>query len=125
MRESGYYPPGAEFDPSAPYNEVPIPEKEFEVTISQTVSKTVKVLTDDYAQCYDDECGYTYADTENTDWKEAYNRDHEDIPKLLELLRNYLEKDLEYGDSKYSKEQLKYYLEECDNWIVDETEVVE
>lgn len=26
-RESGYYPPGAEFDPSAPYNQADPPEK--------------------------------------------------------------------------------------------------
>ncbi len=125
MIESGYYPPGAEFDPNAPWNEVPIPEKEFEVTISQTVSRTVKVLTDDYARCYDDEAGYEYADTQDTDWKEAYAKDHEDIPKLLSLLKSYIERDLKYGDSKYSKEQLKYFLKECEDWIVDETEVVE
>ena len=28
MRESGYYPPGAEFDPNAPYNQVDPPEIE-------------------------------------------------------------------------------------------------
>lgn len=125
MRESGYYPPGAEFDPNAPWNEIPIPEKDFVVTISQTVSKTVNVLTDDYARCYDDETGYEYADTQDTDWKEAYAKDHEDIPKLLSLLKSYIERDLECGDSKYSKEQLKYFLKECEDWIVDETEVVE
>ena len=46
--ESGYYPPGAEFDPRAPYNQVDLPEKEIEVTISVTLSKTVKVTVDDY-----------------------------------------------------------------------------
>ena len=34
MIESGYYPPGAEFDPNAPYNEKELPEKEIELSLS-------------------------------------------------------------------------------------------
>ena len=48
MIESGYYPAGAEFDPKAPYNEEIIPDKEIEVTISVTLSKTVKITVNDY-----------------------------------------------------------------------------
>lgn len=48
MTESGYYPPGAEHDPRAPYNEVDPPEKEIEVCVSITLSKTVKVKVSDY-----------------------------------------------------------------------------
>lgn len=48
MIESGYYPPGTEHDKSAPYNEVTPPEKEVEVTISITLSKTVKIKVSDY-----------------------------------------------------------------------------
>ena len=47
MIESGYYPIGAEFDPKAPYNEEIIPDKEIEVTISVTLSKTVKITVDE------------------------------------------------------------------------------
>ena len=43
MKESGYYPAGAEFDPRAPWNEVELPPKEVEVTISAIVSKAMKV----------------------------------------------------------------------------------
>ena len=43
MKESGYYPAGAEFDPRAPWNEVELPPKDVEVTISAIVSKTMKV----------------------------------------------------------------------------------
>lgn len=58
--ESGYYPPGAEFDPNAPYNERSLPEKEIEVTISVTLSKTVKIHVDDYIPTkeYIDDEGY-------------------------------------------------------------------
>lgn len=48
MTESGYYPPGAEHDPRAPYNEVETPEREIEVTVSVTLSKTVKIKVSDY-----------------------------------------------------------------------------
>lgn len=48
MKESGYYPMGAEHDPRAPYNEVEPSEKEVEVTISVTLSKTVKIKVSDY-----------------------------------------------------------------------------
>ena len=48
MKESGYYPAGAEFDPRAPWNEVELPPKELEVTISAIVSKTMKVPVRDY-----------------------------------------------------------------------------
>ena len=48
MKESGYYPAGAEFDPRAPWNEVELPPKDVEVTISAIVSKTMKVPVRDY-----------------------------------------------------------------------------
>ena len=48
MKESGYYPAGTEFDPRAPWNEVELPPKDVEVTISVTVSKTMKVPVRDY-----------------------------------------------------------------------------
>ena len=63
MIESGYYPPGAEFDPNAPYNQKELPEKEIEVTVSITLSKTVKIKVSDYTvysieadngKCFDD-----------------------------------------------------------------------
>ena len=43
MTESGYYPPGAEHDPNAPWNQEELPEREIEVTVSVTLSKTVKI----------------------------------------------------------------------------------
>lgn len=48
MTESGYYPPGAEHDPNAPWNQADNPEREIEVTVSVTLSKTVKIKVSDY-----------------------------------------------------------------------------
>ena len=41
MKESGYYPAGAEFDPRAPWNEVELPPKDVEVTISAIVTMVI------------------------------------------------------------------------------------
>jgi hypothetical protein len=48
MTESGYYSPGAEHNPNAPWNQVDNPEREIEVTVSITLSKTVKIKVSDY-----------------------------------------------------------------------------
>lgn len=44
------YPPGAANDPLAPYNQCDPEPIEVEVTVSITLSKTVKVYVDDYIQ---------------------------------------------------------------------------
>lgn len=44
----GGYPLGAQYDSSAPYNKKDVPEKEIEVLVSITLSKTVKIKVSDY-----------------------------------------------------------------------------
>ena len=89
MIESGYYPIGAEFDPKAPYNEQIIPDKEIEVTISVTLSKTVKITVNDYII---DEEGY-------------YDFSECDLHKAV-------------------KEQIKLPQQLCEDWEVDEFEII-
>ena len=89
MIESGYYPIGAEFDPKAPYNEEIIPDKEVEVTISVTLSKTVKITVNDYTI---DEEGYC-------DFSEC------DLHKAV-------------------KKQIKLPQQLCEDWEVDEFEII-
>ena len=89
MIESGYYPIGAEFDPKAPYSEEIIPDKEVEVTISVTLSKTVKITVNDYI--IDDE-GYC-------DFSEC------NLHKAV-------------------KEQIKLPQQLCEDWEVDEFEII-
>lgn len=62
--DSGYYPPGAEHDPKAPWNQFDLPEKEIEVLVSVTLSKTVKIRVSDYkiADCGTDENGSYFED---------------------------------------------------------------
>lgn len=75
MTESGYYPPGAEHDPNAPWNQVDNPEREIEVTVSVTLSKTVKIKVSDYeiTDSGKDEDGEYFEDIDysNCDLKDA------------------------------------------------------
>ena len=126
MIESGYYPPGAEFDPNAPYNEPVIPERDFEVMISQTMSRTVTVTTDDYQPEFDEEDGNTYTNTENTDWKKVYENCDFKLQDLLSELKQYVLKDMEgTGPNTGKGRPLKRLLAACDGWIEDEYTVIE
>ena len=53
MKESGYYPEGAEFDPRAPYNEKETPKKIIEVEVSLIVSRLLKVQVTEEHSTYD------------------------------------------------------------------------
>ena len=127
MIESGYYPIGAEFDPAAPWNEREVPERHFDVCISQTLSKSTKVKTNDYTlELNQDEDGYPYSDTSSTDWEEAYKVEHLTPLQLIEEFKNFLSKYLPdpVVDIKEFR-KFKHLTEECTGWIEDETEVME
>ena len=148
MRESGYYPPGAEFDPSAPWNQSDIPEKDFDVTCSQSLSRTAIVTTNNYIPGAsgvdyepDDEGGYCACgwhdddDTSDTDWAKEYESNGYKTPlQLIQMLREYLEKDLRDiqkdmlpNDRSFKAtkaRQLKGLIEECNGWADDETEYI-
>ena len=69
-------PPGAANDSRAPYNEPLVEEREVEVTISLTLSKTVKVVVTDYeyfeGERDEDGCSIPPSyDYSNCDLKEA------------------------------------------------------
>lgn len=126
MSAADYYAPGSYNDPSAPWNQVEIPERDFEVTISQTLSKTVTITTNDYQPEYDEEDGNTYANTENTDWKKAYENCDFKLQDLLEELKGYVQSDMAMtGPNTGKGRHLKRLLEACDNWIEDDYEIVE
>lgn len=132
MIESGYYPPGAEFDPRAPWNEPAIPEESFDVCISQTLSKSTKVITDDYypEKDGDEDGSYMTANTSDTNWKAAYDKDHYTPLQLINLFRSSLSDELNSILNKPNQDlKRKKYLEklisECSDWTEDETEVVE
>lgn len=122
MNESGYYPLGTEFSSDAPWNQSSPKKIEFEVTISQTLSKSVTVTTTDYEEDidYDGPLRYnssTY-NTNQTNWKEAYRQNHCEPCDLIALLKKILT-----TEKLPAKKKREYLIKECENWVVDETEV--
>lgn len=112
MTESGYYPPGAEHDPNAPWNQVDNPEREIEVTVSVTLSKTVKIKVSDYniIDSGKDEDGEYYEDIDYS------NCDLESAVKEQIYLPQEAYKYIISG-KKSAKDDLK-------GWCVDDFEVL-
>jgi hypothetical protein len=103
---------------NAPWNEPVIPEQDFEVDVEYVLQKkAVKVTTDDYSPEFDEETGHVDANTEDTDWENAYENSHYTIPELLSELESYIKQDLErYKGSATKERQLKEMLEDCQGW---------
>ena len=127
MYDNYNYPLGAD-NPSAPWNEPLDPEpKEFEIVISQCLSKSLKVLTQDYTKEYEEESGLTLTNTDDTEWKTVYEDEgHYTIDELLKifqwLLNKVIDEDMLIFDMK---DYCKHLIEECDNWYINETEICE
>ena len=118
MTESGNYPPGAEFSPDAPWNKVDNPEKEIEVTVSITLSKTVKIKVSDYSiiASEKDEDGNYYEDIDysNCNLKGAVEEQlylPQDAGRLIDCFELFPFK-------------AKRISEDLSDWCVDDFEVV-
>ena len=143
-----YYPAGAENDSHAPYNEVEVPEKEFDILVSQTLSKSTSVFTNNYIPGAsgvdydsDDEGGCVAIgyqepdDTSDTDWKKEYRENSHYTPlELIAKFKDYLEKELDVlkdaeetndAEVRRKKRDIKHLIEECEGWTDDETEIIE
>ena len=127
------YPPmsQSEWD-NAPWNQSDPEEKEFEVTVSQTLSKSTTVTTSDYIPGgyfqeteWDIDGYHTITchepdDTSDTDWKKAYNNEHYTPLELIQEFKEMLEKNTPIPETRR-----KYLIDECMNWIEDDLEVCE
>ena len=102
MSSNENYPPGAENDPNAPWNQPEIKYKEVEVTISLTMSKTTKVTVPDIEKLDD------------SILKEAV-REQIVLPYESDIIKPMLKNNPFY----------KNVLEDLSNWVVDDFEVVE
>lgn len=126
MRERDYYPAGAYDDPNAPYNEVTPPERDFDVTISQTLSKNTTLTTSRYLPEVDDEDGRMYPDTSDTDWKEIYEEEAYTPLALIAKFKELMEDALKNGRvPKALQSTYKNLIEECEGWEEDDYEVIE
>lgn len=111
---------------NAPWNEPYIPIREFDVNVDVVLYKLETVSTDDYVPLFDEESGTTYANTDDTDWLEAYKSGCFTIPQMLDELRKYVEQDLAMtGNDTIKSRRLKGLLNACKGWEVVETSVEE
>jgi len=137
MYDSYNYPPGVDNE-MAPWNQPAIPEKDFEITCSQSISRTSTVTTNDYIPGAsgvdyepDGEGGYYTSswhdedDFSNTNWSKEYDSNGHYTPiqiiQRCEMLCQFL---LERDMTKYGKNSIKKLLEECQGWVDDETEYI-
>ncbi len=91
MIESGYYPPGAEFDPSAPYNQVDPPEIDIDVTVRETLVKDTSVVTNN-AWYVTDEEGYTSLEDSNFYPTDEYKKQNELLSVVISKAKEEITK---------------------------------
>ena len=139
MIESGFYAPGTEFDENAPWNQVENPEEEFNVTIVETLSKDVTIVTTNYNLEVDrDEDGcYRNCDTSDTDWKDEYKKQGCTAIETIIAVKTYLEEvrlkdliDITHCRNLTESEQkelrvVKDLIEQCSGWEQEEIEFCE
>ena len=132
MFDNYNYPPGTDNE-DAPWNERAQAEKDFDVTVSQTLSKTVTIATDDYFHEriveWDDMGGIVEENfsTADTDWKTAFAENESMTPlELIKTLKNYLQDGLEKkGEVSWKPQYVEHLIQECEGWIEDETVYIE
>lgn len=122
MVESGYYPPGAEYDSKAPYNQPDISKKEIEVLVSVTLSKSVKIKVDDYTITDEgvDEDGYPY---ENIDFSSCDLKSAVENQILLPHEVGQLLVDIDNNPHKIPPKS-EFMKEDLCGWNVDDFEVI-
>lgn len=121
--ENKYYPVGAEFDARAPYNQPELPEKEVEVTVSITLSKTVKVKVNDYKMEEDENGKYTTYDFSDCNLHEAVKNQIILPQNLAKITEDLLTKSSNFrviGIPKHFKRAIR----DCKDWYVDDYEVI-
>ena len=126
MKESGYYPAGAEYDPTSPWNKRyqsrPI---SFECEITETLVKKAQVPTFCYSELYEqDEDGYPIHEVtvdEDVDWENEYQENCITVCELIDLLKTYVKKDLASTDkNSLLGKHLQDVLNACDGWSNEE-----
>ena len=119
------YPMGSDTS-SAPWNQVEYPEKEIEVTVSITLSKTLKINVDDYeVEEGRDEDGEYYSDInfDNCDLKKAVIEQYTLPNELASFTTEMFNQDLNLkaaGMPRY----LKNAIIDCKDWNVDDFEII-
>lgn len=110
------YPPGAENDPRAPWNQVDPEPRTIEVTVSISLSKTMKIDVDDYTVECDEEDGNTYYDYSECNLIDA-------VREQVTLPDKAYDK-LYWAVYSVDNSNAHNALEDLKDWTVDDIEVV-
>lgn len=108
------YPEGAD-TPEAPWNIEDLPEKNFAITVSCSLSKDTEVVSNNY-----DETGFYGAGSLNEPWN-AYTDNEDTVEKIIEFAKKCAEFMLNKKNySIKSKYELSRMIRSCSGWNVDE-----
>lgn len=111
LRESGYYPPGAEFDENAPYNQIDPPEVDFTIKVGITLEKECVITTD---EVYNDDGDWCLCD--DADVEGAYKETYKSIPDMLAELVKHIDGELLGDISKERRRELELMKESAQGW---------
>lgn len=110
---------------ASPMAETEPPERDFDICISQSLSKSTTVTTTRYNPIFDDEDGRMYAETDDTDWREVCDDTATYTPlELIAEFKKHLQEQLETLP-KNKRHRCLHLIEECEGWIEDDIEIVE
>lgn len=125
MYESGYYPPGAEHDPNAPWNQSEPDAVTKEVEYSCTMRRTADVETTDYVPgtWEKDEDGFGYRDGDDfsdTDWLGDYKEQYRTPAELIDLLKATA---VELSQGMIPAKTMKFWKDvvaDCEKWTIED-----
>lgn len=104
------------------------PLRIYNVTVSQTLSKTVKVETNKYVSMIskNPKTGEMseFDVIDHIDWKEVFEEQHWNITSLLNVLKEYVKNDMVNHTTDRGQRQLEALYLACNNWSEDEYEVI-
>ena len=124
MFYSGYYPAGAQYDSSAPYNQTDPEAVEKDINYSCNICRDATVETTDYKSgpCEKDEDGFVsfYDDFSETDWVAAFKDTCRTPLQLIEILRDTAKLLSEGKMPEKSAEYWRNVLADCDGWEIEE-----
>ena len=105
------------------------PTLAFDVLISQSLSKNLKIFTDEYENIKEktspEDVLNGHVDTSNTDWKQLYKDSHYTPLELIKLFKNYLEQDLLRMGNCIDRNKYRHLIHECESWSNDELVIME
>lgn len=120
MYSTGGYPDGAEYDSRAPWNRPDNKPRKIPVEALITLRHKCNVKTEDYEYCEDLLDGGMEIVVSKENLENAYKDCHRSISDLMDILKEYAEKELEKTVSAPRIKWLKDLITDCEGWEEEE-----